>query len=180
MVANQTAIATSDACTDEPKRCPPRPNHGTYDDKVNTRTSSPSRRTVLPGGVVAIRRSIRRTGGFLGIAVAASLWVVSVVLSWVLPGPLSGSVSFLGVVVACPVMPALGMPATGGSGRMLLAVAISAGLWWLIGQLTAARVARTPVVGYREWLLSFLALGSAIWVGALLGVLLGALALGAL
>lgn len=135
---------------------------------------------MLPGGVVAIRRSIRKTGGLLGIGVAASMWIASVVLSWVLPGPISGAVSFLGVVLACPVMPALGVPATGGSGRVLLAIAISGVLWWLVGQLTAARVARNPVVGYREWLLSFLAIGSAIWIGALLGVLLGALALGAL
>jgi hypothetical protein len=76
-------------------------------------------------------------------------------------------------------MPALGIPANGGSGLVLLAIALSAALWWLIGQLTAARVARTPVVGYREWLMSFLVMGSAVWIGALLGVLLGAVALGA-
>ena len=134
---------------------------------------------MLPGGVVAVRRSIRRTGGLLAIGVAALIWLASVTLSWFLPGPLGGAVSFLGVVLACPVMPALGIPASGGSGRMLLAVALSAVLWWLVGQLTAARVARTPVVGYREWLMSFLAIGSALWVGALLGLLLGALALGA-
>jgi len=146
---------------------------------VSTRTSLPSRRAALPGGVAATRRSIRRTGGLLGIAVAASLWIASVVLSWFLPGPLGGGVSFLGVVLACPVMPALGIPANGGSGLVLLAIALSAALWWLIGQLTAARVARTPVVGYREWLMSFLVMGSAVWIGALLGVLLGAVALGA-
>lgn len=135
---------------------------------------------MLPGGVIAVRRSIRRTGGLLGIGLAVAIWLVSVVLSWFLPGPLSGAISFLGVVLACPVMPALGIPATGGGSRVLLAMALSAVLWWLIGQLTAARVTRTPVVGYREWLVSFLGLSCAIWLGVLLGVALGALALGAL
>lgn len=173
------AIASSDVEKDGAGRCHDERSRGTYDDIVSTRTSSPLRRTALPGGVVAIRRSIRRTGGLLGIAVAALLWLASVVLSWFLPGPLGGAVSFLGAVVACPVMPALGIPATGGGSRVLVAIALSAALWWLIGQLTAARVSRTPVVGYREWLLSFLVLGCAVWVGALLGVLLGAVALGA-
>ena len=100
-------------------------------------------------------------------------------VSWVLPGSLGGAVSFLGAVLACPVMPALGIPATGGSGRVLLAIGVSAVLWWLIGQLTAARVTRYPVVGFREWLMSFLVIGGAIWAGSLGGVLLGALALGA-
>jgi hypothetical protein len=135
---------------------------------------------VLPGGVVAIRRFIRRTGGLMGIGIAAAIWVCSVVLSWFLPSPLNGAVSFLGVVLACPVMPALGIPATGGTSRVLLAIALSAGLWWLIGQLTAARVSRTPVVGYREWLMSFLSMAIAIWLGALGGLVLGALALGVL
>lgn len=115
----------------------------------------------------------------MGIAVALMLWMSGVVLSWVLPGTLGGVVSFLGVVLAFPVMPVLGVPATGGTGRVLLAVVLSCVLWWLIGQLTAARVARTPVVGYREWLLSFLVMGSAVWIGAICGLLLGALALGA-
>lgn len=135
---------------------------------------------MLPGGVIAVRRNIRRTGGFLGIGVAALLWLVSTVLSWFLPAPLSGAVSFLGVVLACPVMPAFGIPATGGSGRVMLALVVSAVLWWLIGQLTAARIAQRPVVGYREWLISFLGIGCAVWAGALFGVGLGALALGAL
>ena len=138
-----------------------------------------SRRVVLPGGVAATRRFIRRTGGLMAIGVAVVLWLASVVLSWFLPAPINGAVSFLGVVLACPVMPALGIPATGGSSRVLLAIALSAALWWFIGQLTAARVARTPVVGYREWLMSFLVMGTAVWCGALGGLLLGALALGA-
>jgi hypothetical protein len=115
----------------------------------------------------------------MAIGLAVVLWLASVVLSWFLPAPINGAVSFLGVVLAFPVMPALGIPATGGGGRVLLAIGLSAALWWLIGQLTAARVTRTPVVGYREWLRSFLVLGIAVWLGAVSGLLLGAVALGA-
>lgn len=169
------------ACAEVPHRCPREPNGATYDDRVSNgaSTSSRSRRVALPGGVVATRRFIRRSGGLMGIGCAGALWIASVVVSWFLPAPLNGAMSFVGVVLACPVMPALGIPATGGGARVLLAIGLSAALWWLIGQLTAARVARTPVVGYREWLMSFLGMGIAVWIGALSGLLLGALALGA-
>lgn len=76
-------------------------------------------------------------------------------------------------------MPILGIPTTGGTGRMFLALVASAAVWWLIGQLAAARVSRSPVVGIREWATAFLGTGIAIWVGSVAGLLLGAFALGA-
>lgn len=136
-------------------------------------------RPLLPGGVAATRRSIRRRGGLMAIAVAFSLWLFGVVLSWVLPGAIGGAVSFLLMVMAIPAMPVLGLPAAGGGQRLLIAIAISAVLWWFIGQTVAGRVSKRPVVGWREWAREFVVLGLGLWIGAAGALVIGALALGA-
>ncbi len=145
-------------------------------NESSTRDSRP----LLPGGVAATRRSIRRRGGFMGIGVAAALWLTGVVLSWFLPGAIGGAFSFLTMVMALPVMPILGMPAAGGGQRLLLAVALSAVIWWFIGQTVAARVSKRPVVGWREWAKEFVVLGLGLWIGAAGALMIGALALGGL
>ena len=83
------------------------------------------------------------------------------------------------MVMALPVMPLLGMPATGGSSRLLVAIALSGAMWWLLGPVVAARVTQRPVVGWREWTREFVVMGSGLWVGAAGGLLLGAFLLGA-
>lgn len=116
----------------------------------------------------------------MGIGFALALRVVGIVLSWFAPGAVSGAVSFVFMVLAVPVMPILGLPAADGGHRMLLAVAISAVAWWFLGQIAAGRVARRPVAGWREWAHEFALVGMGLWIGALGGLVIGALALGAL
>jgi flagellar biosynthesis protein FliR len=116
----------------------------------------------------------------MGIAVAVCLWLTGVIAEWILPGIVGGAISFVLMVMALPVMPILGMPAVGGSNRLLLAMALSATLWWIIGQVVATRVAQRPVVGWREWLKEFVTLSLGLWIGAAMALALGALALGAL
>lgn len=82
--------------------------------------------------------------------------------------------------MALPVMPLLGMPAAGGGSRLLVALALSGIIWWFLGQIVGARVTKRPVVGWREWSKEFLLVGLGLWIGAAGGLLLGALALGAL
>ncbi len=94
-------------------------------------------------------------------------------------GPVGGALSFVLMVMALPVMPLLGMPAAGGTSRLLVALALSAAIWWLLGQVVAARVTKRPVVGWREWTQEFLLVGVGLWIGAAGGLILGALALGA-
>lgn len=142
-------------------------------------SSTRDSRPLLPGGVAATRRSIRRRGGFMGIAVASGLWLSGVVLSWFLPGTIGGAFSFMTMVMALPVMPILGMPAAGGGQRLLVAIALSAVIWWFIGQTVAARVSKRPVVGWREWIREFVVLGLGLWIGAAGALIVGALALGA-
>lgn len=143
-------------------------------------TSSSSRRVAIPGGVVATRRSIRRRGGLMGVAVAIGLWLVGLILGVLLSGSIGGAAAFVFLVMALPVMPLLGMPATGGTTRLYVAIIASGVLWWVLGQIVAARVSKRPVVGWREWLREFVVMGLGLWIGAAGGLMLGALALGAL
>lgn len=136
-------------------------------------------RPLLPGGVASTRRSIRRRGGFMGIGFAAALWLVGVVVKMVLSGTIGGALSFVCLVMALPVMPILGMPASGGNTRLLIAIGSSAAIWWVLGQVVAGRVTKKPVVGWREWVREFVIVGLGLWIGAAGGLLLGALLLGA-
>lgn len=114
----------------------------------------------------------------MAVAVAATLWFTGLVASWLVDGPVGGVVSFFFLVMALPVMPLLGMPAAGGGTRLMLAVAASAALWWMLGQVVAGRVTRRPVAGWREWTREFLVIGIGLWAGAAGGLALGALVLG--
>lgn len=116
----------------------------------------------------------------MGIGVATGLWLFGFVFSWFLPGTIGGVFSFLTMVMALPVMPILGMPAAGGGQRLLIAVALSAVIWWFIGQTVAARVSKRPVVGWRDWAKEFAVLGLGLWIGAAGALIIGALALGGL
>ena len=144
----------------------------------NNASSSRDSRSLLPGGVAATRRSIRRRGGVMAVGIAFALWLTGVVLSWILPGTIGGALSFLMMVMALPVMPVLGMPAAGGGQRLLIAIAVSAVIWWFIGQTVAGRVSKRPVVGWREWAREFVVLGLGLWIGAAGALIVGALALG--
>jgi hypothetical protein len=134
---------------------------------------------IMPGGLFATRRAIRRRGGLIAIGIAISLWLLGVVVKFLFSGSLGGAVSFVCMVMALPVMPVLGMPATGGGSRLLVAIALSGAMWWLLGQVVAARVTQRPIVGWREWTREFVVMGLGLWVGAAGGLLLGALLLGA-
>ena len=115
----------------------------------------------------------------MAIGVAASMWLGGIVISWILPGVIGGALSFVFMVMALPVMPMLGMPASGGGQRLWVAVALSVLIWWFIGQTVAARVSKRPVVGWREWTREFVVLGLGLWIGAAGALIIGALALGA-
>lgn len=135
---------------------------------------------VIPGGVVVTRRHVRRRGGFVGIAVALGLFCCGWIVKTLLNGTLS-NVAWLGsTMVAFPVMPILGIPATGSSQRILLAVVASLALWWLLGQISSAKVSSRPVVGWREWFREFLFFATSIIAGTVGALVLAAYFLGLL
>ena len=121
---------------------------------------------------------MRRRGGIVAIGLAFCLWLFGVILEFFLGGTIGGVVAFVFMVMALPVMPLLGMPASGGMNRLGIAILLSASLWWLVGQVVAGRVSRRPIVGWREWSREFVVVGMGLWLGAAGGLLLGALALG--
>lgn len=109
---------------------------------------------------------------------SAGLWIAGWLLGLVLPGIVGGAVSFVLTVMALPFLPMLGVPAAGGPVRMGIAVALSAGLWWTLGQVAAGRATRGPVAGWREWSREFSRAGSGVWIGAVLAVAIAAIVLG--
>ena len=116
----------------------------------------------------------------MALATCVAVWLIGMVLSFLVSGPLGGILSFVGLVLAVPALPMFGVPAAGGTSRILLAIVVSAVAWWFVGQVAAGRVTKKPVVGRREWFVAFARLGAGLWIGALGGLALGALALGAL
>jgi len=135
---------------------------------------------VIPGGVVVTRRHVRRRGGFVGIAVALGLFCFGWLVKTTINGTLSNVVWFGSTMVAFPVMPILGIPATGSAGRIFLAVVISLAVWWLLGQISSAKVSSRPVVGWREWFREFVFFAASIIAGTIGSLVLAAYFLGLL
>ena len=140
--------------------------------------SQRTRGVVIPGGVVVTRRHVRRRGGFAGIAVALALFCCGWIVKTVLNGTLSNVAWFGSTMVAFPIMPILGIPATASSGRILLAVVISLALWWLLGQISSVKVSSRPVVGWREWFREFIFFATSIVAGTIGALVLAAYFLG--
>lgn len=135
---------------------------------------------VIPGGVVVTRRHVRRRGGIVGIAVALGLFCFGWLVKTLLSGTLSNVLWFGSTMVAFPVMPIVGIPATGSAGRIFLAVVISLALWWLLGQISSAKVSSRPVVGWREWFREFVFFAASIIAGTIGSLVLAAYFLGLL
>ena len=114
----------------------------------------------------------------MGLALALAL--CGRFLDLVVGGAAGGAAGFVALVAAFPVMPVLGVPAADGSGRLAVAVVVSLVVWWVLGQMAAARVTRRAVAGWREWLREFVVIGSGLWLGAVGAVLMAAMVLGAL
>lgn len=143
-------------------------------------STEPKARRIVPGGVIATRRAVRRRGGLVGVGVAASIlftgWIVRVIVG----GTTGGLIGFILTVTALPTLPIFGVPATDSSKVFVISLVVSAGLWWIVGQLAALRVSGKALVGWREWSKEFAILSVGICVGAIGALLLGAVLLGAL
>jgi hypothetical protein len=142
--------------------------------------SSRAKRAPIPGGVVLTRRHVRRRGGFVGIGVAFALFALGWIVDSLLGGARGNALSFVLTMVAFPAMPVLGIPAAGGTSRMFVAVVISLVLWWILGQLAAAKVSTRPIVGWREWSREFSLFAVSIIAGTAGAVILAAYFLGLL
>jgi len=134
-------------------------------------------RVVVPGGVVAYRRELRRKGGAYAVAGAAIVGVVGVVLI-VLPGRITGLLGFGLIVAACPLLVAFGIPLTTTMSAIFLGVMSSLVLWFAIGQIAAHRATQRPIADWRDWWSNLWPLGLAMVLGG--GAGFGLFALGVL
>lgn len=138
----------------------------------------------VPGGLTATRVAVSRRGGLTAVALAIGFWVLGIVLGGIV-GSVAGDtaggvVRFALTLAAAPMMPVFGVPAAGGSTRVLLAVVASAVLWFSIGQWAARLTSRRILSGWREWTAEVAPLAVGVGVGAVASLLLAALVLGVL
>ena len=142
---------------------------------------SPRRRKrTVPGGIVAHKRALARQGGFMGLAVGAGFLAIGGLVLLITDGSFAGVLGFVFVICGAPLLSVVGIPAVSSSTRWFLALAGSAVLWWWIGQISAARVRKRAVAGWREWSQEFGLYAGAVWVGALAALGLAAKVLGAI
>jgi hypothetical protein len=139
-----------------------------------------AKRELVPGGLMYSRRHVRRRGGFVGIAISLTFFAIGWILRALLDGTIANVAWFTFTMIAFPVMPILGIPASGGGGRVLVAVLISALVWWFLGQLAAVRALSRPIVGWKEWMREFMFYSTGIVVGTIGGIALAAYLLGLL
>lgn len=107
-------------------------------------------RVVVPGGVLAYRRDLRRKGGAYAAAGAASIAVIGALLV-MLPGRVPGLLGFALIIGACPLLVAFGVPLTATVTSIGIGVVASLGLWFAVGQFAAYRATQRSVADWRDW-----------------------------
>ncbi len=112
----------------------------------------------------------------MAAAILFTGWLARVIVG----GATGGLVGFVLTVTALPTLPILGVPAADGNALLAISLALSAGLWWILGQIAALRVSSRALVGWREWSKEFAILSVGICAGAVGALVLGAVLLGAL
>jgi hypothetical protein len=146
----------------------------------STPDAQPRRRRIVPGGIVDLKRRLGRQGGFAGIGVGAALAAFGGLVLVATDGAFLGAIGYVFVSFGVPLLALVGVPAVTGSARWGLAVVGSAALWWTIGQLSAARVRKRVIAGWREWATEFVVYAGGVWVGVVLGLVFAARSLGAI
>lgn len=113
------------------------------------------------------------------MAISAAVALVGLVLV-ALPSSILGVIGFLILIAAVPVLPMLGVPAVSSTSAYILAVFLSASLWFAIGHVSALRATKRAVSGWPEWLREVRPFAIGVWVGAILSLAISAVVLGAL
>ena len=125
------------------------------------------------------RAQVRQRGGITAVAISAAVALVGFVLV-ALPSSILGVIGFLVLIAAVPVLPMLGVPAVSSTSAYVLAVFLSASLWFVIGHVSALRATKRAVSGWPEWIREVRPFAIGVWVGAILSLAISAVVLGAL
>src|SRR5688500_7544944 len=87
----------------------------------------------VPDGLATHRRRVRSLGAFAGLVPPGVFALIGALLLWGSNSGKRGLPGFVSLVLGVPVLPLLGVPAEGGSGRYAAAGAASAVVWLVIG-----------------------------------------------
>jgi len=133
---------------------------------------------VVPDGVVYHRLLIRAFGPYLAVAIAAVIGLFSAALLFGSTSAIRGVPGFILAIIAIPTLPLFGVPVMGGTVRWLLAIVSSAALWAFVGHLAAQRSTSRTISSWPEWRREWTRLSIGVWVGAMFGLGVAAIALG--
>lgn len=134
----------------------------------------------LPHGMTSTRRSVMRKGALVGASIPATLLLLGLVARVLLGSDNGSTIAFVFALIALPALPVFGVPAETDSGRIIAAVVLSLATWLVIGAIASMRVAKRPLVGWKEWAGQYWPIAAGMVVGAVFALVLAAFMLGAL
>jgi len=133
---------------------------------------------IVPDGVVYHRLLVRKFGPYLAVAISAAIGIFAALLLVGSTSAMRGIPGFILAIVAIPTLPLFGVPVMGGTSRWLLAIFSSALLWAFVGRLAAQRSTNRTISSWPEWRREWTRLSIGVWVGAMFGLGVAAIALG--
>ena len=128
-------------------------------------------------GPVAYRRSLRRRGPLVALAIPATLLAAAGVIrvAWpcdglecVTPALMTYGLAGLALPTAVPS----GLPLVATKLTVTIALATSALVWMILGRWAARRATASPVATWREWCVELATLVAGVWAGVLGGLLI--------
>ena len=121
-----------------------------------------------------------RRGALVGASIPAALLTLGLVARVLLGDDSGSTIAFVFALIALPALPIVGVPAESDSGRIIAAVVMSLAAWLAIGAFASMKVAKRPLVGWKEWMGHYWPIAAGMVVGAILALVLAAVMLGAL
>lgn len=83
-----------------------------------------------------------------------------------------GALGLVVAMAAAPLLPLAGIPAAGGSARLVAGGAASAVLWMVLGAVAARRATRIPGASWPEWRREYRRLAAGAMVGGVAALML--------
>jgi hypothetical protein len=133
---------------------------------------------IVPDGVVYHRLLVRKFGPYLAVAISTAVGILSALLLIGSTSAMRGIPGFILAIVAIPTLPLFGVPVMGGTVRWLLAILSSGLLWAFVGHVAAQRSTNRTISSWPEWRREWTRLSVGVWVGAMFGLAVAAIALG--
>ena len=137
-----------------------------------------TRPSIVPDGVVYHRLLVRKFGPYLAVAISVVIGIFAALLLIGSSSAIRGIPGFILAIIAIPTLPLFGVPVMGGTVRWLLAINSSAVLWAFVGHLAAQRSTISAISSWPEWRREWTRLSVGVWVGAMFGLGVAAIALG--